>query len=73
MKQLTEKDKLDELLALVKGKQSDYWMDINETVRYTKLSKSSLRRATQKGVLRVSKRTGKNLFKKSWVDRWLNG
>tara|TARA_Y100001968_G_C18956134_1_gene525469 strand:- start:295 stop:480 length:186 start_codon:yes stop_codon:yes gene_type:complete len=51
----------------------DSWMDIKDVVGYSRLSESTIRRAIQKGELKVSKRTGKLLFKVSSVERWLNG
>ena len=49
----------------------DTWMSIKDAVQYTKLSDSTIRRAIKKGCLKVSKKTGKNLFQKSWIDKWL--
>jgi len=47
------------------------WLTVKDVCRYTKLSPSTIFRATQKGVLKVSKKTGKNLYRKEWVDRFL--
>ena len=49
----------------------DTWMSIKDAVQYTKLSDSTIRRAIKKGCLKVSRKTGKNLFKQSWIDQWL--
>ena len=65
------KDVLDELRNIVQKKSSNIWMDIGETVAYTSVSESTIRRAVRKGELKVSKTTGKLLFKTDWVDRWL--
>lgn len=51
----------------------DEWMCMKDAVQYTKLSDSTIRRAIKKGCLKVSKRTGKNLLKHSWIDKWLGG
>ena len=51
----------------------DEWMCMKDAVQYTKLSDSTIRRAIKKGCLKVSKRTGKNLLKQSWIDKWLGG
>ncbi len=51
----------------------DTWMSIKDAVQYTKLSDSTIRRAIKKGCLKVSKKTGKNLLKQSWIDKWLRG
>jgi len=47
------------------------WLTVNDVCQYTSLSPSTIHRATQKGLLKVSKTTGKNLFKKAWVDNFL--
>ena len=57
---------------LLTNKQ-DTWMSIKDAVQYTKLSDSTIRRAIKKGCLKVSKRTGKNLLKQTWIDKWLGG
>ena len=65
------KDVLDELKSIVQKKSSNIWMDIKEACKYASVSDSTLRRAVAKGELKVSKATGKLLFKIDWVDRWL--
>ena len=67
------KDVLDELRDIVQEKSSNVWMDISETVKYSSVSESTIRRAVRKGELKVSKATGKLLFKIEWIDRWLCG
>ena len=49
------------------------WFNTKEVCAYTGLSISTLNRATNKGNLKVSKVTGKNLFKKEWIDNYLEG
>ena len=49
----------------------DKWLAIKDVCEYTGLSSSTLHRAIQKGELKVSKKTGKNLFKKEWIDKFL--
>ena len=63
---------LEEIRDLILGKISNRWMNIKEVSNYTSVSQSTIRRAVQKGVLKVSTTTGKLLFKLSDVDRWLN-
>ena len=55
---------------LLKNNQ-DSWMSIKDVCAYTGLSSSTIYRSTKKGFLQVSKKTGKNLFRKEWVDRFL--
>jgi len=66
-----------EILSEIKDKLNDKlthsWVNIKQVCNYTSLSESTIRRAIQKGALKVSTTTGKLLFKISDVDRWLNG
>lgn len=65
-------DKLNEIKNLIQNNLSDRWLNIEEVCSYSGLSESTIHRAVHKGALKVSKKTGKNLFRISWVDRWLN-
>lgn len=49
----------------------DQWLTQKDVSAYTGLSPSTIYRAIQRGELKVSKRTGKNLFRRSWVDSFL--
>ena len=49
------------------------WIDIKNASRFTGLSKSTIRRAIQKGQLKCSKSTGKLLFKRIAINDWLGG
>ena len=64
---------LGEILALLKGEKRQGWLDMNEICEYSCLSKSTVHRNIIKGKLKVSRATGKLLFKISDVDKWLNG
>jgi excisionase family DNA binding protein len=47
-------------------------MTLKDVAEYSSLSQMSVRRAIQKGILKPFKDTGKKLFRKDDVDRWLN-
>ena len=64
---------LNDIKSLILGKEAKKWMSISEVSNYTSMSSSTIRRAIKKGVLKVSRSTGKLLFKTEWVDKWLNG
>jgi excisionase family DNA binding protein len=66
-------EKLEELTKAVNLKLKDKWINTEEVCDYTGLSESTIRRAIQKGSLKVSRRTGKNLFRVSWIDGFLEG
>ena len=50
---------------------SNKWLTIKDVCEYTSLSKTTIHRSITTGALKVSKKTGKNLFKKEWVDGFL--
>ena len=52
---------------------TDQWLSIKQTVKYTGLSDSTIRRAIRKGILKAGNRGGKLVFKKTNIDRWLHG
>ena len=64
---------LDEILDTIKKDKPDEWLTIRQVVNYTKLSEPTIRRYIRSGRIKVSKETGRLLFKKSYVDKWLNG
>ena len=57
----------------MKSNIKDQWLTLKDVCDYTGLSPSTIYRATHRGELKVSKRTGKNLFRRSWIDRFLKG
>ena len=72
MIELSIMERLDEIKGLIeKGRLSDRWVSLNEAVRYSSLSESTLRRAIRAGRLRASKSTGKIMLRLSWIDRFL--
>jgi excisionase family DNA binding protein len=66
-----QSEKLDKILEHISITQSQKWMNLNDVCIYTRLGKSTIHRAIQKGELRVSKATGKLLFRKAWIDKFL--
>jgi len=53
--------------------EPNQWIDIAAAVDYSGTSKSTIDRAVKKGILKCSKRPGKRLFRRSDIDRWLDG
>ena len=66
-------EKLDLIEKLIVEEPRKGWMDLRSACDYSKLSPSTIRRAIRRGVLKTSKSTGKLLFKRSDIDRWLRG
>ena len=51
--------------------RGDRWLDTKQASIHTNVSAKTLERAVTIGELKVSKKTGKNLYRKSELDRWL--
>ncbi len=66
-------NKLNEIQHEINNKTDDKWYNTSSAINYTDLSSKTLERAVAKGVLKVSKQSGRNLYKKSDLDKWLNG
>lgn len=66
-------EKLNEIADNLKNMLTDEWMNIKETCKYASISDSTIRRAIRKGNLKASQQTGRLLFKKTDVDKWLKG
>lgn len=49
----------------------DKWITIKDAAEYSSTSESTLDRAIRKGILKCSRQTGKRLFRRSAIDRWL--
>ena len=62
-----------EILKKIKKDRPDEWLNISQAAQWVKLSPQTLRRYSRLGALKVSKKTGRLLFQKSNLDRWLNG
>ncbi len=67
------KEQLDRIEKRVGGNYADPFLSIKQVADYSALSPSTIRRAMQRGKLKCLKSTGKLLFKRSDVERWLNG
>ena len=67
--------KLSEIKSILKSIiidiNPDNWMTLKDVCEYTQLSEPTIRRYTRKGTLKVSRKTGKLLFKMADIDRWL--
>ena len=64
-------NQLRSIQQTLNSKSEDMWMTLKDVCTYTKLSPSPIYRFCKRGALKVSKKTGKNLFRKEWVDRFL--
>ncbi len=62
--------KLDEIQSEILNR-GDRWLNTKDACTYSGVSSKTLDRAVIKGVLKVSKKSGRNLYKKSDLDKWL--
>lgn len=64
--------KLEDLEIHVKALYNpSMWLDIQQAIKYSACSKSTLQRGIQSGELKYVKRGGKIRLKMSWLDQWL--
>lgn len=65
-------EKLDSIEKKLSNRLSDKWLNIKQICEYTTLSESTIRREVSKGVLKVSRKTGRLLFNINDVKKWLS-
>ena len=70
---ITIAEQLKEIEHLLRNKSTDKWLNLMQASDYTSLSVSTLRRAVDRGRLKVSKEAGKLMFRREWLDKWLGG
>lgn len=74
MTELAVLEKLERIEKLIaEGRMTDRWISLEEAVRYSGLSESTLRRAIRAGKLKASRATGKLMLRLSWIDKFLGG
>jgi len=66
-------DKLNHIESILSNQKADRWLNIHEASDHVGLSSSTIRRNAMSGRLKVTKKTGKLLFKRSWLDSFLEG
>ena len=52
-------------------KEREYWMDVKEAAKFASVSETTIWRGVTKGELKVSRKTGKLLFRRYWINNWL--
>ena len=62
---------LNTIKSIIEEKKSNKLLTLKDVCKYTNLSTSTIHRAIQVGQLKVSKNTGKLLFRREWVDTFL--
>ena len=66
-------EQLERIERKLDARLSDQWLSTHEVAKRAKASVSTIHRAINRGKLKVSKGTGKNLFRSEDVDRWIKG
>lgn len=51
--------------------QKSKWITLKEAIEYSGLGDTTIRNAVYRGTLKASRQTGKLLFQKKWIDKWL--
>ena len=65
------KDQLNRIERKLDSRLNEKWLNTKQVVAFTGYSVSTIHRAIKCGKLKVYQGTGKNLFQKSDVDRWI--
>jgi hypothetical protein len=66
-------EQLDRIEQKLDGNIKKDWLTTVNVVSETGLSLSTVNRAIKSGQLKVARSTGKNMFRKEWVDKWISG
>jgi hypothetical protein len=67
-------NKIEQRLSNIESKlnkDSSNWLNLKEAVDYTRLGSTTLRKSIYSGELRSSRKTGKILFRRHWLDKFL--
>jgi len=63
-------EKLERIEAKVDGVSRRDWLTTNDVVREFRISRSTIHKAIKSGQLRKSRKLGKNMFRREWVEQW---
>ena len=66
-------EQLDRIESKIDNRVLKNWLSINDVVQTVGNSKSTINRAIKMGELKSVKNSGKRMFRKEWVDKWISG
>ena len=66
-------ERLDRIENLMTNRVLKNWLSITDVIQATGYSKSTINRAIKMGELKSVKYSGKRMFRKEWVDKWISG
>ena len=65
------REQLDRIETKLDNRLNKVWLSTSDVKRETGLSLSTIQRAIKKSELQVSHQTGKNMFRREWIEQWL--
>ena len=66
-------EQLDRIESKIDARVLKNWLSITDVIQSTGYSKSTINRAIKMGELKSVKNSGKRMFRKEWVDKWISG
>jgi excisionase family DNA binding protein len=66
-------EQLDRIEKKIDNRVLKNWLSITDVTQSTGYSKSTINRAIKMGELKSVKYSGKRMFRKEWVDKWISG
>jgi hypothetical protein len=66
-------ERLEKIESLIRKTDNPNLMTIKDLVQYSRLSEPTIRRSIMRGTLKPFKEDGKKLFRRTDVDKWLQG
>jgi len=66
-------ERLDRIEKKMDKRVLKNWLSITDVSQATGYSKSTINRAIKTGELKSVKNSGKRMFRKEWVDKWISG
>jgi len=66
-------EQLDRIEKKIDNKLNRTWLSISDAIKTTGLSRSTIHRAIKSGELKSVKNGGKLMFRREWIDWWIQG
>jgi len=66
-------EKLDRLENKLSKRILKEWLNLSDLIEMTGYSKATIHRAIKCGELKSVKNRHKRMFRKEWIEQWLNG
>jgi len=66
-------EQLDRIEEKIDNRVQKNWLSINDVMRSTGFSRSTINRALKLQQLQSVKTGGKRMFRQEWIDQWIKG